>query len=245
MVKYKKSPIIEAVCEFKFGKDTNWDMTVPGIIYNEIQKEFPHKEQHAHQNIDLPTEVAPGKAHINIINMARFLSKDKKTLIQVGQNTLSINRLQPYVNWSEFSSLIKYAFDTLSQKVVLDSIQRIGLRYINRIEIPQRPVILEDYFKFRPFFGEELQRNYSGFIIGCMFPFFEERDSCKVELTNVVPENNDASAFMLDIDYSMIKPQGIAVEQSLEWVDKAHEEVEKIFEGCISTPLRDLFCEVK
>jgi len=245
MAKYNNSPIIEAVCEFKFGKDTNWDMTVPGIIYNEIQKEFPHKEQHANQNINLPTEDTPGEAHINIINMARFLSKDKKTIIQVGQNTLSINRLQPYVNWSEFSSLIQYAFNILSRKVVLNSIQRVGLRYINRIEIPQKSVILDDYFKFRPFFGDELQRNYSGFMVGCMFPFFGGRDSCKVELTNVVPENKDASAFMLDIDYSLIKPQGIRVEQSLEWVDKAHEEVEKIFEGCISNQLKDLFEEVK
>lgn len=245
MAKYNNSPITEAVCEFKFGKDANWDMTIPGIIYSEIQKDFPYKEQHALQNIDLPTEKTPGKAQINIINMVRFLSKDKKSMIQVGQSTLSIHRLQPYINWSEFSSLIKYAFDTLDQKVSLKSIQRIGLRYINRIEIPQKSVILDDYFNFRPYFGEGLQRDYSGFIIGCMFPFLGGRDSCKVELTNVVPENKDSSAFMLDIDYSLLKPQDVAVGKSLEWVENAHVEIENIFEVCISNPLRDLFMEVK
>jgi uncharacterized protein (TIGR04255 family) len=244
MVKYNNSPIIEAVCEFQFGKDTDWDMTIPGVMYGEIKNTFPHKEQHARLDINLPKD-ASGNAQLNNANLARFLSEDKKQLIQVGQRTLSINRLKPYVAWSEFKSLIDEAFNILDQKVALNSIQRIGLRYINRIEILQKPVMLENYFKFRPFFGEELQRDYSGFIVGCMFPFFGERDSCKVELTNAVPENNGASAFVLDIDYSMLKPQGIAVAQSLEWVEKAHEEVEKIFEGCISTPLRDLFGEVK
>jgi uncharacterized protein (TIGR04255 family) len=242
MVKYNNPPIIEAVCEFRFGTDTKWDMTIPGIMYGEIQKEFPHVEQRTLQDINLPEDTSGKGTRINTITLARFLSEDKKRLIQVGPRILSINQLKPYGTWPEFKSLIEYALNTLSQKVVLNSVQRIGLRYVNRIEIPEKTVNIEDYFKFRPFLGERLHGYpYTSFMVGCIFPLYGDRDTCKVELTNGVPETSDASAFMLDIDYSLIKPQDIAANQSLEWVESAHGKVEDFFEGCISDSLRDLF----
>jgi len=46
---------------------------------------------------------------------------------------------------------------------------------------------------------------------------------------------------MLDIDYSLTKPQNILLDQTMDWVNKAHDNVETTFEGCISDPLRELF----
>jgi len=245
MVKYNNSPIIEAVCEFRFGNDTIWNMTIPGILYAEIQKDFPHIQQHMLQDINLPQDTPTKGAQITTIPLTQFQSENKKRIIQVGSRILSINRLKPYDTWSEFKSTIESTFNTLGKKVELRSIQRIGLRYINRIEIPEKSAKLEDYFKFRPFLGEGLNEYpYVGFIVGCVFPFNEERDSCKVELTRVLPENSDASAFMLDIDYFLNKPHGIEVDQSLEWIERAHDKTEIFFEGCISDPLRNIFDEV-
>ncbi len=246
MTKYNNSPIIEAVCEFRFGSDTRWDMTIPGILYHEIQKEFPHIEQHALQDINLPQNTSEKSTRINTTVLARFLSEDKKKLIQIGPRILSINQLGPYGTWSEFKSLIGYALDTLGQIVELNSIQKIGLRYINKIEIPGKNVKLEEYFKFRPHLGENLQEKiFTGFMVGCIFSLCEGRDSCKVELANGAPEDSDASAFILDIDYSLIKAQEIALNQSLDWLENAHENVDDFFEGCISDTLRDLFKEIK
>jgi uncharacterized protein (TIGR04255 family) len=251
MAKYNNPPIMEAVCEIKFGKDTKWDITIPGIIYNEVMTEFPHKEQHAIQEVNVssennaPTKKPMARTQIRTINLARFLSVDKKAMIQVGERVLLVSRLTPYQSWSDFNNHIRYAFKVLSQKVIINSIQRIGLRYINRIVVPKKDMRLDDYFEFRPFLGEGLRKPYTSFIVGCIFPFNNDNDSCKVELSQAVAESNDVSAFMLDIDYSLSKPQSIEVNQSLEWVDKAHEEIEGIFESCISRSLRELFGEVK
>jgi uncharacterized protein (TIGR04255 family) len=251
MVMYNSPPIIEAVCEFKFGKDTKWDITIPGIIYNEVMSVFPHKEQHAIQEVNVstennaPTKKPMARTQIRTINLARFLSEDKKAIIQVGERVLLVSRLTPYQSWYDFNNHIKYAFKALSQKVTINSIQRIGLRYINRIVVPKKDMRLGDYFEFRPFLGERLRKPYTSFIVGCIFPFNDGRDSCKVELSQAVAESSEVSAFVLDIDYSLSKPQGIDVDQSLEWVDRAHEEIEGIFEACISRSLRELFVEVK
>jgi len=245
MAKYKNPPIMEAVCEFKFAEDTKWDMTIPGILYSEIQKEFPHKEQHLIQQVNITTKDAPPKTQIRKIEQVRFLNNDKTTLIQVGPRTLSINQLKPYKTWSDFKHYIEYAFDILNKKTKLSAPQRIGIRYINKVEIPLQVANLNDYFEFRPYFGKNMQKSYNSFIVGCVFPFNEDRDSCKVELTSAVPENDGSSAFLLDIDYSLAKPQSVPIDASLEWVEDAHDETDNAFEGCISKPLRDIFGEVK
>jgi len=51
--------------------------------------------------------------------------------------------------------------------------------------------------------------------VGCIFPIIGDRESCKIELTTAVPEGSNASAFTLDLDYSMTKPESIQFDQSL------------------------------
>ena len=39
--RYKNSPIIEAICEFQFEENSEWDLTIPGLVYDRVQNEFP------------------------------------------------------------------------------------------------------------------------------------------------------------------------------------------------------------
>jgi uncharacterized protein (TIGR04255 family) len=109
----------------------------PGIIYNEVRTKFPNKESHAVQKVNVTNKPSP-KTQIKRIDLARFLTDDRKTTMQLGEGTLSISRLKPYSTWSDFKSYIDYAFNILKQNVELNSIQRIGLRFVNRIEVPEK-----------------------------------------------------------------------------------------------------------
>lgn len=141
--------------------------------------------------------------------------------------------------------MITQAFEALAGTVQVRGLERIGLRYINRVEIPAPSVDLDDYFEFRPFLGAALPQNMAGFIVGCTLPFAGGRDSCNLQLTAAAPETSGSMAFILDLDYFVAKAQAVAVERALGWVDAAHEEVVELFEGCISDRLRELLGEVK
>lgn len=242
-IKYNNPKIMEAVCEFKFADDTKWDITIPGLIYEDVRAEFPKKTQRTQQEINISTaQGSSGKmqSQIRKSEIASFLTNNEKTLINIGPRTLSVNQMKPYLTWADFKSHIEYAFAALNKRVEISSIQRIGLRYINKIDIPGREVDLDNYFEFRPFLGPNLPQSHNNFILGCAFSFIDERDICKVQLRDVVPEDETTLAFLLDIDYYLAKPQSIAPNQSLNWVEQAHSEVEKIFEGCISESLREI-----
>lgn len=243
--KYANPPLIEAVCEFRLTSDTAWDLTIPGLMYEKVEKEFPNKEQRLIQEVEIIQSPQGMQQQTRTVERVLFLTSDRKIFIQAGPHLLAVNCLKPYPTWNGFKPRIESAFRSLTEIVDIKGLQRIGLRYINRIEIPAPSINLEKYFEFRPFLGQKLPQNMVDFIVGCVWHFSNGRDSCRVQITNALPEKPDHSAFLLDLDYFLAQPKAISVKQALEWVEEAHQKVEEVFEGCIAEPVREIFQEVK
>jgi uncharacterized protein (TIGR04255 family) len=64
-----------------------------------------------------------------------------------------------------------------------------------------------------------------------------------VEFTRI-PASGGRSLFRLDIDYFLARPGAVEPAEALAWVEEAHSQVEKVFEGCITDKLREMFEEV-
>lgn len=148
---------------------------------------------------------------------------------------------RPYVHWEAFSEKILEGFDRFREVISIDAIGTMNLRYVNLIEIPEREVTLSDYFAFYPTLPPELPRVPAGFITGCEFAFHDNRDNCRVELTDAVPESTENNAFLLNIDYYLTEGESIPLDGVADWLEIAHTHVRDIFEACIKDPLRDLF----
>lgn len=239
--RYSNAPIIEAVCEFRFPPSTGWDLTIPGLLYEKMSSEFRNKEQRLIHEVEITKGPEGLQQQIRTNERILFLTDDRKAFVQIGPHLLAINCLKPYPTWSGFKPKIAMAFQALTDVVNVTGIQRIGLRYINRIEIPGHNVDLGEYFEFRPLLGRTLPQDVTSLIVGCVLPFVEGRDSCKVQLTTAVPEKPNESAFILDLDYFLTRDGSIKVNRALEWIEEAHQEVEKIFEGCLSENLKGTF----
>lgn len=248
MVTYNNSPIIEAACEFTFASETEWDSAIPGLIYSEAKELFPNREQRSWNVIINPSQqkaLPPEGAEIKRKEYTIFLNQDKTMFIQVSERSLSINQSGPYSTWDEFKRYIEYIFNIAKKVIKFDSPQRIGLRYINLINIPENEIDPKSYFGLFPFVGERLPQKTISFITGCVFPFCNERDACRVQLVTRAPRDENTMSYTLDIDYSLMKPRSVLADQTLNWIENAHSEVENIFEGCITDALRVVFGEVK
>ena len=69
-------------------------------------------------------------------------------------NTFICSRLAPYTGWEEFSARAMRAWDIWKRAARSTEISRIGVRYVNRIDIPLRedgePVQIEDFLNINP-----------------------------------------------------------------------------------------------
>jgi uncharacterized protein (TIGR04255 family) len=243
--KYRIPPIIEALCEFRFEPGPPWDLAIPGLVYEKVRDNFPKRRQVR----ALETSISAGsegvEQQVRTTDRMQFLREDEKALIQVGPNMLAVNHLRPYPTWQEFLPLIRRGFEAYCEAAGPEGIQRIGLRYINRIEIPGQRIELEDYFEFRPFIGPQLPQDVGPFIVGIQVPYENSRDSLKLQIANAAVETPDVVAVMLDLDYFLAQPSQVRSDNVFEWVEVAHSRVEEAFEACITNRLRRMFEEVR
>jgi uncharacterized protein (TIGR04255 family) len=241
--KYLQSPIVEAVCEFRFPPDTPWDLTIPGSLYDKLKDDFPLKEQRTIHEIKFDQTTDAVKQRIQSDNRMVFLSTDKKMFVQVGSRVLAVNRLKPYISWGEVFPVIQNSFLALTQITSITMIQRIGLRYINIIDLPKPISDLEVFFQFTPSLGGTLPRQCNEFFLSCEFLFNGQRDNCRTILSTVTPSSADRDTFALDLDYHLREPAAIGHREVITWVNEAHNHIEEVFEGCITDRLRNRFQE--
>lgn len=242
--KYNNPPVIEALCEFQFESDS-WDLAVPGLIYKQVEGTFPKRRSAKVVSLSLSPQKEGIEQEVQTEERVRFLREDENALIQVGRCFLAINHLEPYSSWHEFLRLIELGLTAYREIAAPKRIRRIGLRYINRIEIPEKSIELEDYFHFRPFVGPELLQDIDAFICGIQVPFEGSRDTLKLQLTSTTTKDPNITAAILDLDYFLVKPGAVVLDNVLEWVDAAHERVVECFEASIAERLKERFKEVK
>jgi uncharacterized protein (TIGR04255 family) len=245
--KYKKSPIVEAVCEFQFEEDSHWDSTIPGRVYEKVRSTFPILRQTERVTVSIsatPEEFGP---KFGTLSLMQFLRKDEKALIQIGTHLLSVNVFKPYPSWQKFLPLIKRGFNTYHDVAAPKGIRRIGLRYINHVEVPNHDIKLDDYFEFRPYVGQGLPQDYGTFALGIQMPYENSRDVLNLQLASLPNQisSSENAAVLLSLDYQILKSGEISLEDAFQWVEVAHRHIEDAFEACITQKLRHLFKEVK
>jgi len=242
--RYENPPIVEALCEFQFEPDSPWDLVMPGLVYEKVRDTFSKRRQVKQLAVGISAGPEGVEQQVRTTDRMQFLREDEKAFVQVGPHLLAVNHLKPYSSWQEFLPLIKKGFGAYCDVVDPKKIHRIGLRYINRIEVAGQGIELEDYFEFRPFAGPSLPQEFGRFLVGIQVPYEDSRDILRLQLTSASVETPDTAAVILDLDYFLAKPGEVALEGVFEWVDAAHDRVEDAFEACITDRLRQMFEEV-
>ena len=242
--RYKNPPVVEALCEFQFIPAGEWDITIPGLIYEKIHEDFPEKKQQIGVGIQLrPTEKGVEHKIEPAPPRVQFFKKDKTALIQVAPHLFVINQLKPYPTWEEFKKLILDNFRIYKEIVNPKGIKRIGLRYINVFEFKEPRIELKDYFKYYPLIPQDLPREHGPFLTRVEFPYNEGSEILILSLGTAIPKQPNAITLVLDVDYAMVKPEHISFDKISEWLDKAHGRVEVAFEACITDKAREIFGE--
>jgi uncharacterized protein (TIGR04255 family) len=242
---YTNPPLIEALCEFYFAPSQPWDLTIPGLFYREVASEFPKKRQVRPFQVDFEVE-GQEQAIQNtgsITDRMQFLREDERALIQVGLDLLVVNHLKPYSNWQAFKRMIARALEVYRQVANPQAINRIGLRYINRLDIPENKTEIEDYLLAVPTVPSAVPQVFASWKQRVEIPFIEANGLLVIQSSSVFQEGQETVAFLLDLDFITIQARLVTLDSAMEWVDRAHDEIEKVFEACVTPKAKQLFGE--
>lgn len=241
---YESPPLIEALCEFRFD-NKQWEMTTPGLFYQEIRSRFPKKREQNVVEMQLSEGPQP-KQEIHGVTTPRiqFFNEDETLLLQIGPGRLIVNCLQPYPKWPDFKKLIFDTFAHYKKVTSVARLERIGLRYINRINLPTEGNT-RTYLNYFPSLPEALTDDSKNFLLRTEIDFEQSNGKLILTLATVTPDEDSRRPLLLDLDFVSIDTQGFAEEAIKTWVEKAHDNIEAAFEAIISDSLRVSFKEVE
>ncbi len=239
---YRNSPISEVVCEFRFEPSVQWDPTVPGLMFQRLEHDFPLRRQN--RTLEAGLLAGPNGLQQQFVmdERAQFFSKDEKSFVQVGRHYLSVNILEPYSSWDKYLPMIMSGLQAYREAIgTVSNLLRVGLRYVNNIKFSSAKVRLEDYFMFYPHTGDKLPETHSNLHMGLDFTFNGDRDILRLQLQTGPRESAEHVALLLDLDYFLGRPSDVPYDELSGWLDEAHSHIEEFFEGSITDSLRKMF----
>jgi uncharacterized protein (TIGR04255 family) len=135
MGKYSRPPIVEAVIDISSASKCNFSDDLVDTFHNEIKENFPKKQPQITPNISVNIDRAKG-ASFKIDDKSkayRFISNDDTYILQLIENRFIFSSLkQPYLGWELFIKEFEKSWIPYSRIYNPMTINRIGLRYINR-----------------------------------------------------------------------------------------------------------------
>lgn len=239
---YENPPITEAVCEFRIPHDMPWDSKLTAEIATAFTKDFPNREIRHIQEVQIqnPKDSKFPQMQFSTGEIQALFNHDRSKLIQIGSHMLAINKLKPYPGWKNFSSDIENLLKIIETIIKPKYFQRIGLRYINQLELSQE--FSNDYLQPMIKLGSDLDKKVDKFETGFSL-IINDTDHCKLQFNKLFSKTTNSHIYYIDIDYFLNKPHAVALENANNWLISAHEQIYDIFEKCIMPKAREKFKE--
>lgn len=166
-------------------------------------------------------------------------SENGQHLAQLGAAFVAINRLHPYRGWEEeFRGTILDRFEEVRTTYGISEVERIGLRYINKIDIPMAPFRWHDWFRVDLPIPASL-RDGSGTFQSHYRCLLSPNLECILNFGSLSTESTGVSPVILDID--VVWRGRLAVGELTRQMDAVHLPHRELFEGYLLDKTRDLF----
>ena len=166
----------------------------------------------------------------------RYQSDDKKHIVQFNRDGFVFSRLEPYESWDSLYVESMRLWQIYIQIAQPDAIDRIGLRYINRI-LPRVGLLnLEDYFVQAPTVLTDLDLPFAGFMHQdtLSVPGYPYAINVVRTIQPSVDPINSKVGLILDIDVFMTKSLELNEEELKNCLLEMRWLKNKVFYGSLT-----------
>ena len=240
---YDRAPITEAVIEIRI--DSSIDLALINKLSAKFKANYPQDQ--LVKNFDVAVELPSGE---NVSPQTRFAenaghklsSIDFTQLLLLWPSTFTISQLAPYSGWDQFFGRFQRDWAIWKREVGFKTVSRIGVRYINRIDIPMKGSTLDHelFLNVYPRLPTSLDP-VSAYAVQAVIPL--QDIGCKLTLNSAIvpsPVLNHAS-FVIDQDISKESDVPQNDEAIFQLLSNFRLKKNSVFEDCITDRARELF----
>ncbi|WP_162184713.1 TIGR04255 family protein [Sphingomonas hengshuiensis] len=240
MTTYSSPPIIEAVIEVRFGEPAKDTRLLKASDWLKPRYSNVSIEEQIEANVDFPTRhaefVSGGRRY-------RHSSDDLADAVVLSHTGVAWTRLAPYEGWDQFLSRASQELKSVLKALASPRLTRIGLRFINRIDVPSDIDGLahyEEYINYRIEAGPLMEPS-----MGYQWLIRSHHSNHNLiailQSATVPPEIPGTSAFTLDIDIASVENVPQSSDTVSEKLGHMRELKNDIFEAGITEKARELY----
>jgi uncharacterized protein (TIGR04255 family) len=237
----KKAPITEALVDIRVKLPSELDIKKINVIYELIKDEYPEKQEQRISEIRIETKTG-GEIISHKINGYRYISSDKNQIVQARLDGFTFNRLHPYIKWEELVKEAHRLWLLYRETTGPETITRVGLRYINNLNIPMPIRDFGDYLTAPPLVPEGLSQGVSSFLTRVVIydPSVGANAIITQALESIASETTPVPV-ILDIDVFKLRPEGIEEKDAWDTLEQLRHFKNQIFFRSITNKLREMY----
>lgn len=153
-----RAPVVEAVIEFRARTQSDWIKEPVAASLKAALPEYPRvlsiDEFSVSAQIPIPSPgtnppapAGPTAQHVHGWRGLRLETSDGRQVASMTRDTFAFSRLKPYEDWERFCGEADRLWSVRQSVARASEIQRIGVRFINRLELPIAGLMLTEYVR--------------------------------------------------------------------------------------------------
>ncbi len=243
--RYRTPPIEEAVVEFRFEPGQEWDPTIPGKLHSHpdlhgVYSGKPREQRVIQAALSGGSDQTANLSVVGGVARVQLLDQEGRRLVSVGPDVLGVSDLRPYSGWGQFRPRIEAALSAYATIAHASRMVRLGVRYINKIVLPESAMDLGNYFHCGPPRIDGLPNTIGAFLNRTQYAF-DEAVKLLLTFANVEEPSGDRPAFVLDLDVSWEGAESLPIGVAMSQVELLHEREGTAFEATITDATREVF----
>ncbi len=233
---YRAPPIVEAVIELRFSDP---------VSFETIEKKRDKFARHyplVENNFDITAQISASQHSIRQEPSGfRLRSKDELEVLSLEKTKLLFAQLAPYPGWQTFESRMQRDFDIFIENIGWRNFSRLGIRFINRLDIPESRVDVSDYLKIFPTMPHFDGSVAAKFALESTINLEDRRYFATLRTGSIESPVPRMISFVLDIDLFRSVELPTRKDHLIGVLTEMREIKNNVFEASITDKARKLF----
>ncbi|QOF71840.1 TIGR04255 family protein [Aminobacter sp. SR38] len=239
---YRKAPIVEAIIDLRVN--TPVEAAELDRLAKKLGVRYPNHSEV--KGVEVLIESASNQVGVKHSNAGyRLTSNDQADICVINATGVTTSRLAPYGGWEALVESAHENWDAWTKISGNSQAVRVGVRFINRIDVPRDAdgnVLVFDYIRLRPEFPSISSHPLFGFAAQISTKLDNPKWSVTLNSGVIVPPPLLSHiSFLLDIDVYRDEDLPRNAKKLWETIGEARELKNDLFEKMITDLSRRLF----
>lgn len=242
---FRNAPITEALLDIQVSLPEDSDLSSLDLFSEKMTEEFPIKEPRTlygggmeFKGDSPPTYIDPTVEQVGYI----YKSEGHNKVAQARLNGFALSILKPYDSWSIFRDEARNLWQLYNDLIRPKTINRIAVRYINRIEIPLPIEDFRDYILTSPELAPGVPQSIIEFFYRVAVPDSDSKAIAIIMSTIERPKKDQKFLpYIFDIDAFLTTKLDPGSEEIWEMFEALRNYKNRIFFKSITEKTAELF----